>query len=238
MIPCVKDNEKVTFLIRHSERDSEKYGSTDPLNANGRKMARNLGVRLKNFPNFFYMHTDIYRTMETDILIARGKGQNIPDSSSWYKEDDPNTHITRTVLKEASYVKPGKNAQSCGNHWDNGWKSYADMAYNPGSCKDIFYDLDSMRTEIVKKYLNYNVLLNKITIAVSHDQFVAPFVISMTNRSIKDLNFHVTGNDNNWINYLAGAAIIVDNENNVTYVPVRGHNSGYLGKNDPNWTGL
>lgn len=231
MIPCVKSNEKVAFIIRHGERGSD-YSSTGRLNANGQKMAKNLGKRLIEFPDFYYMHTSVYRAVETAFYVAIGKEQTISDTAKWYTTSDKYHALSEDFGGEFFTKNCGSNC-GCGT----GWEDYAKMAYNVNACSNRFYNVDEKREEIVNKYFTYEIMHN-ITLMGSHDQFVAPFVISMTDRQMKNLNYHETRNDNNWINYLAGAAIIVDNENNVTYVPVRGHNSGYLGKNDPNWTGL
>ena len=231
VIPCVKSNEKVAFIIRHGERGSD-YSSTGRLNANGQKMAKNLGKRLIEFPDFYYMHTSVYRAVETAFYVAIGKEQTISDTAKWYTTSDKYHALSEDFGGEFFTKNCGSNC-GCGT----GWEDYAKMAYDVNACPKRFYNVDEKREEIVNRYFTYEIMHN-ITLVGSHDQFVAPFVISMTDRQMKNLNYHVTRNDNNWINYLAGAAIIVDNENNVTYVPVRGHNSGYLGKNDPDWTGL
>lgn len=95
-----------------------------------------------------------------------------------------------------------------------------------------FYNVDDKVKEIVKKYFEYDKMQN-YTMVASHDQFVAPFLIAVTNRKI-GLDFHNYGWNNtgfrHWPNYLSGVAIIVNSKNEVDYVPVKGLKTGYLGE--------
>lgn len=90
----------------------------------------------------------------------------------------------------------------------------------------------------------YNAI-GKTTMVISHDQFVAPFLISVTDRKINlrayeyvrnngydnDWNFGVF---NHWPNYLSGAAIIINGNNERTFIPVKGLKTGFLGEHCPN----
>ena len=56
----------------------------------------------------------------------------------------------------------------------------------------------------------------------SHDQFLVPLVISISNRKIGLRYFE----DRHWINYLAGIAVVIGADGKQTLVPVKGLNSG------------
>ena len=77
----------MAFIIRHAARDRDASGSSKPLNSEGRSQSLELGERLSATGDFFHMHTHYYRNMETVMLMARGKGQTIPDSASFVQCD-------------------------------------------------------------------------------------------------------------------------------------------------------
>lgn len=57
------------------------------------------------------------------------------------------------------------------------------------------------------------------------NQFLAPFVISISKRKIhgdngRDLRYHKYSNDQHWINYLSDVAIITDPDDNIRIIPV------------------
>jgi hypothetical protein len=72
-----------------------------------------------------------------------------------------------------------------------------------------------------------------VTLAISHDQFLVPFVISISKRQIhgadgRDLRYHKNSNDQHWINYLTGVAIITDMADNIRIIPVTAFDRGFL----------
>ena len=85
--------------------------------------------------------------------------------------------------------------------------------------------------------------MHKSTLAISHDQYLVPFVVTISNKQIHadvknakyDLRFHKHDRDinwqpdfNYWINYLTGVVLIVDSENNVIKLPVKALDDGFL----------
>ena len=73
-----------------------------------------------------------------------------------------------------------------------------------------------------------------VTLAISHDQFLVPFVISISKRQIhgadgRDLRYHkYSSDDKHWINYLTGVAIITDMADNIRIIPVTAMDRGFL----------
>ena len=59
---------------------------------------------------------------------------------------------------------------------------------------------------------------------VSHDIFVMPLAVYGSQKKVA-LKYH---EDYPWINYIAGLAIIADEQNNLRYVPVKGAESGVI----------
>ncbi len=66
--------------------------------------------------------------------------------------------------------------------------------------------------------------MSRYSMAVSHDQVLVPFVAWATNRQV-DLRQYETSK---WLNYLAGVAIIVNENNEYRYIPVKGLSSGTM----------
>lgn len=80
----------------------------------------------------------------------------------------------------------------------------------------------------MQKYFTYE-KMHRVTIAISHDQFLVPWVAVVSNGQI-DMKFHDhNANFNYWLNNLAGIALIVNENNEVISVPVKGLNTGFLG---------
>ena len=62
-------------------------------------------------------------------------------------------------------------------------------------------------------------------ILVTHDMLIEPLVVFVSNRTI---DLRVYKDNFRWINYLSGVAVIVDEANKVTVLPVRGDEVGWM----------
>lgn len=230
IFPCVRSNEKVAFIIRHAARDRDASGSLASLNSEGRSQSLELGERLSATGDFFYMHTHYYRNMETVMLMAQGKGQTIPDSASLYSVIEDEYHLQTQDLLESWFVKDETKVDACKSPQSWGWSAYSKFAYeeeNLTACQAAFYDVDDRVQDFIAKYFTYE-QMHDMTMAISHDRFVVPFLVSISDRQL-DLRFHNHENDfNYWINYLTGVAIIVDPDNQVTIIPVKSLDDAYL----------
>ena len=230
IFPCVRSNEKLAFIIRHAARDRDASGSLASLNSEGRSQSLELGERLSATGDFFYMHTHYYRNMETVMLMAQGKGQTIPDSASLYSVIEDEYHLQTQDLLESWFVKDETKVDACESPQSWGWSAYSKFAYeeeNLTACQAAFYDVDDRVQDFIAKYFTYE-QMHDMTMAISHDQFVVPFLVSISDRQL-DLRFHNHENDfNYWINYLTGVAIIVDPDNQVTTIPVKSLDDAYL----------
>lgn len=230
IFPCVRSNEKLAFIIRHAARDRDASGSLASLNSEGRSQSLELGERLSATGDFFYMHTHYYRNMETVMLMAQGKGQTIPDSASLYSVIEDEYHLQTPDLLESWFVKDTAKIKACKSPQSWGWSAYSKFAYeeeNIEACQAAFYDVDDRVQDFIAKYFTYE-QMHDMTMAISHDQFLVPFLVSISDRQL-DLRFHNHENDfDYWINYLTGVAIIVDSDNQVTTIPVKSLDDAYL----------
>lgn len=226
ILPCVMENEKVAFVVRHSERNSNESGPDDHLNENGVAIARALGAKLKAYPDFYYMHTFYIRTMETAYYVAEGKGQKVVPFTR--ENGDALVHETNDDLLYDWYVKDYAYEYVCSP--SGGLVALTKMAYETEDyyCNLGFYNAKDRTLEFVKKYFTYN-RMHDVTFAVTHDYFVAPMVIAITDGEIGMDYYNHGGDDYYWPNFLSGAAIIVDAKDSVTMVPVKGLESGRQG---------
>ena len=242
---CLRSYEKVAFILRHAARDKNKTGSTDGLNSNGEAQSKLVGTTLKELDigDFFYMHTNVYRTQQTAFIISNNKGQTTADEQTWTSSMFNGFHAENLDLLDSWYIQ--KNAtkeakESCRkpNSW--GWSMYSKVAYEEydnstieNACKSVFYDIKSRTQEFIDTYFTYD-NMHKMTLAISHDQFLVPFVVAISNKQIhddknSDLRFHKHENNfNYWINYLTGVAIIVGPDGTTTTIPVTALNDGFL----------
>ncbi len=217
----VRCNEKAVFIIRHGERDDAQTGRETPLTywenepdtvngepADGVRQARAVGQKLISAEEFVYSHTNYVRTEQTCFNINFGRGQaTFPHdtttlySISWYKKDkerydfyDDSTKNVRLVIAGWAY--------------DN---LYA----------DAFYDLKEKSEEIVKKDIAPGYAsMNKYRVICTHDDFVLPFSVFASNGTV-NYRFHDPAS-RHWPYFLTGVAVIIDNKDQIRYVPFRG----------------
>ncbi len=224
VLPCVNENEKVAFVVRHGERNYNESGYDDTLNANGVIDARALGSKLKEYPDFYYMHTNIFRTLETGYRIAEGKGQSV---EKFTRENcDSIVHEFNEDLVSDWYYKDESYLSKCAS---DAAAALTKMAYEPDDyyCSLAFYNAKERTQELVERNFIYS-KMHDITFAVTHDFFVAPLLISVTDGEI-GLDYHNHSGDGYfWPNFLSGVAFIVDDMDRVTMVPVKGLASGRL----------
>lgn len=240
---CLRSNEKVTFILRHAARgdDTSESGT---LSQTGENQCKEVGSKLKemNLEDFSYMHTRFYRAKQTAWIIAKNKGQDVGNQNAWFNSDDTEIQITNDDLLDGWYVqnKDDNLKKTCKGKVSSGWGAYSRAAYKEydsndqkTACDEFLYDIDQKTQEIIKKHFTYDKMKPGVTLAISHDQFLAPFVISISNRQIKgsngrDLRYHEYGTQEHWINYLSGVAIITDPDDNTKIIPTTALSSGFL----------
>jgi len=225
VLPCVRDNEKVAFVIRHGERNAGESGYDDTLNANGVIDTRALGRKLKDYPDFYYMHTDCLRTLETAYRIAEGKGQKVEEFTR--DNCDSVVHEYNEDLYYYWYLKDESYLGKCGS--DAGLGALTMMAYEVDDyyCSQAFYNAKDRTLEFIEKNFTYG-KMHHITFAITHDYFVAPLMIAITDGEIGMDYYNHYGDEYYWPNFLSGAAIIVDDRGKVTMIPVKGLSSGRM----------
>jgi broad specificity phosphatase PhoE len=209
-------SEKAVFIIRHSEREDAVTIETE-LTANGVKMAQDLGATLKSDEEFSYITSGFVRTNETANNISKGRGEaNLPKLITNY-DITGNWFLKISADSLAQYAsKLGMQGSSVElmAHWAYG-EPYP----------DALYELEPRAQEFMEKVILKNLpKWKRVSIMVSHDIFVMPLAVFGSGEKVA-LKYH---EDYHWINYIAGLAVIIDAQNNLRYVPVKGADSGVI----------
>ncbi|MDY6332804.1 MAG: histidine phosphatase family protein [Fibrobacter sp.] len=215
----VRCNEKAVFIIRHGERDDGQTGRETPLTywenepdssngqpSDGVRQARAVGKKLISAEEFVYSHTNYVRTEQTCYNINLGRGQQTFThdttslySISWYKKDKERYSFYEDSTTNVRLVI-------------SGW------AYD-NLYADAFYDLKEKSEEIIKKDIAPSYAsMNKYRVICTHDDFVLPFSVFVSNGAV-NYKYHVTSH---WPYFLTGVAVIIDNKDQIRYVPFRG----------------
>ena len=121
-------------------------------------------------------------------------------------------------------MKDDAKLENYKNSNDGGWTVTSAYAYK-GSFADAFYPLESRNEE----FINDIVLprfssVKRVAVWISHDMLVVPLAVATTNKKV-NLRYFET---KQWINYLAGVAIIMGTDGKLRYVPVKGLDSGTM----------
>ena len=209
-------DEKAVFIIRHSEREDAVAIETE-LTANGVKMAQDLGATLVSDEDFTYITSGFVRTNETANNISKGRGEASPPKLITNYDITGNWFLKISADSLAQYATglgmKGSSVELMA-HW-----AYGDPY------PDAFYELTPRAQEFMQTVILKNLpKWKRVSIMVSHDIFVMPLTVFGSGGKVA-LKYH---EDYHWINYIAGLAVIIDGENNLRYIPVKGANSGVI----------
>ena len=209
-------DEKAVFIIRHSEREDDVALETE-LTANGIQMAQDLGATLKSEEEFSYVTSGFVRTNETANQISKGRGEaTLPKLITNYD-------ITGNWFLKISADSLAKQATALGLKGSS-IELMARWAYEAGY-PETFYELEPRAQEFMQAVILKNLpKWKRVTIMVSHDIFVMPLAVFGSQKKVA-LKYY---EDYHWINYIAGLAIIIDAQNILRYIPVKGAESGVI----------
>lgn len=188
-------DDRVIFLLRHSERPSET-GSSVPLTTAGIQYATAVGEALSGgivSPNdTVYASTTPVRTRQTAQYIATGRG----DSNFSTLESIDTSHASEISgsLFTSSTNWPLVSKYSC---------RFDEMT---ASELTQFNDKDSTALKLINDLIAA-LGTKKMGVFISHDFLLVP-MSSWCADSQLDLNFYDSGKQN-WICYIAGVAIVL-----------------------------
>jgi len=221
----IQCNEKVVFMIRHGERSRNNSGKESPLTEDGVEEAIAMGAKLIGPEEFKFIHTGFVRTYQTALYAAVGRGQAqvLEDGTAIGFEAD-----TVTQLTDGWFMKDKEKRdeyQAADSTLKNVNVMYAAWAYD-GLYSDVFYDLEERSQELLNTYVLKDVAnLPKYTLIASHDQLLMPLLVYLTQKQI-DLKLHNVTAPRNWLTFLAGVAIIINDKNELRYAPIKGGATG------------
>jgi broad specificity phosphatase PhoE len=205
----LKSGEKVIFFLRHAKR-TDDTGKNGHLTDEGKSQSKQVGEQLKG-EDIYFANSTYTRSMETCENIAKGAGVS-------YSEN------TIEALDGEWYVKDNSKLEQHKSSDGGGWVVASAYAYK-GAYTDAFYDLatysENFITEIIKPEFKN---VKRVGVFISHDMFVVPLTAYYTDKKV-NLRYFET---KQWINYLAGLAIILGTDGTIRYVPVRGLDSGTM----------
>ena len=205
----LKSGEKIIFLLRHAERTNDT-GKNGHLTDTGKSQSQSVGAKLKG-ESIYFANSTYTRSKETCEYVAKGAGSSY-------------TENTIEDLDGEWYVKNSSNYESCKSANGGGWGANSAYAYK-GICSDAFYDLETRSEEFLQEIVKPQFAkVSKVGVMISHDTFVVPFTAYCTNKKV-NLRYFDT---KQWINYLAGVAIIMDASGKMRYVPVKGLDVGTM----------
>ena len=218
----VRCNEKAVFVIRHGERDDADHTKLSPLTywenekadsiagqpTDGVRQAIAVGKKLISADEFTYTHTKYLRTEQTCFYINQGRGQaTFPHDSteiysiSWFKKDSERYDFYKDSTTNVRLVI-------------SGW------AYD-NLYADAFYDLKEKSEEIIKTHIAPDYAsMNKFRVICSHDDFILPLSVFASNGKV-NYRFH-DPDSRHWPYFLSGVAVIIDDKNQIRYVPFKG----------------
>ena len=218
----VRCNEKAVFVIRHGERSDGDHTKYSPLTywenetadsiagepTDGVRQAIAVGKKLISADEFTYTHTKYLRTEQTCFYINQGRGQQtFPHDSteiysiSWFKKDSERYDFYKDSTTNVRLVI-------------SGW------AYD-NLYADAFYDLKEKSEEIIKTHIAPDYAsMNKFRVICSHDDFILPLSVFASNGTV-NYRFHDPAS-RHWPYFLTGVAVIIDDKNQIRYVPFRG----------------
>ncbi len=180
-------------------------------------MAQDLGATLKSDEEFSYITSGFVRTNETANNISKGRGEaslpklitNYDITGNWFLKISADS-----LAQYATQLNMTGSSVELMGHW----------AYE-GGYPDALYELTPRAEEFMQKVILKNLSKwKRVSIMVSHDILVMPLAVFGSNKKVA-LKYH---EDYHWINYIAGLAIIVDAQNNLRYIPVKGAESGVI----------
>ena len=206
----LKSGEKVIFFLRHAKR-SDDTGKNGHLTDEGIAQSKSVGEKLKG-ENIYFANSNYTRSYETCDNIAIGAGMSGADKN------------TMDALDGEWYVKDNNKLEQYKNNNGGGWVVASEYAYK-GSYSDAYYSLDTYSENFIDEIIKPEFSkVKKVGVFISHDMFVVPLTAYFTDKKV-NLRYFDT---KQWINYLAGLAIIMGSDGKIRYVPVRGLESGSM----------
>lgn len=206
----IKPNEKAVFIVRHGER-GEDTSKESPLTEDGVIQALSVGQKLISDEELTYISTNMVRTQSTCQNIALGRGQTtFPYDTSDY-------------FSGSVFIKDNDKFKESNSISRSSKMTIAQWAYN-GEYADAFYDIAETSEQVINEAFAKS--KSRISIICSHDELLLPLIVHFSEGKA-DLRFFEPGKNRYWLNFLAGIAVIIDDQGNRRIYPIKGLDSAH-----------
>ena len=202
----IQPNEKAIFLMRHAERQA-LITKESKLTEDGIEQALSVGQKLISDEEIYFLSTDFVRTKMTCEKIAEGRGQIT------FPYDTSNIFTSSAFIQDTAKFTEYNNLPDGSNKM-----TLTKWAYN-GEFADAFYDLAEASEKVISEA--FTLAKGRINVICSHDEFLIPLIVYISQGNA-DLRIFETGKNRHWLNFLAGAAIIIDDQGNRRAYPIKG----------------
>lgn len=220
VVHILAPDEKLIVILRHAEREDDVTLAT-PLTDEGKLQSQSVGQKLQGSAAMYYAGSQYIRTHQTYNNIAIGRldvdtlGDTIPElNEGWFTKDMMAYYMT--LFSEN----------------DDGRGVITKWAAE-GGYTDVFYDLSPRSSELLEEILipKLEVSGKSIGMFISHDVMIIPLLAYISERRI-NMKYYLAVKGqwagDNWLNYLAGIAVILKPDGSKVFYAVRGLESGTM----------
>ena len=209
------EGEKLVVVIRHAERNTDSTSET-PLNANGVQQAKELGGKLASNLEYHYGASGSIRTQQTCRYVAAGRAgvDTLVDLSV-----DTLSHMGESwYVKDADAYNTAKNSKGS-------WYVLSKWAYE-NSYSSAFYDFGPRCSEWIDSVaIPFSGRAGTdVAFIATHDLLIMPLVVYISAKKI-DIKYY---ENNKWLNYLAGFAIVLKPDGSRVFYAVKGLDAGRM----------
>jgi len=229
VVQILAPDEKLVVILRHAEREDDITLET-PLTDLGKLQSQSVGQKLRGSAAMYYAGSQYIRTHQTYNNIAIGRldadtlGDTIPElNEGWFTKDMVSYYMT--LMREN----------------DDGRGVITKWAAE-GGYTDAFYDLAPRSSELLEEILipKLEISGKSIGMFISHDVMIIPLLAYISERRIK-MKYYLAvkglWNGDNWLNYLAGIAVILKPDGSKVFYAVKGLESGTMKLSVENFSG-
>ena len=213
----LQSDEKMIVVLRHAERDDD-ITVMSALTETGRLQSQALGRRLLGSPDMYYAGSQYYRTHMTynNIAIGHGDLDTLGDTlavlnNGWYIKDYDIYYM--------SLIRENDDGRGVITKWAA-----------QGGYTGAFYDLAPRSSELIEEFLipALRKSLKQVGMFISHDVMLIPLVSYVSEGRITIPYYQKPVEGDNWLNYLAGIAVILKPDGTKKFFAVKSLESGTM----------
>ena len=227
VVEKMNSDDKLIVVLRHAEREDD-ITMASPLTANGIEQSKQVGKDLVNSPDPYFAGSQYVRTHQTYNNIAIGRNDSLGRSSGADTLGD-----TMFVLNEGWFTKNFDLYFMATFRENDDGRGVITKWAAEGGYTDVFYDLAPRSSELLEDYLfpALDMSGKRFGVFISHDVMIIPLVSYVSEQRITFNYYKAVKGDSegdNWLNYLAGIAVILKPDGSREFFAVKGLESGTM----------